>query len=170
MPAPLRGARPGFGCVCEYSPNKLGRPISGCPNLLGVMVLFITTKQCNIKVFAWVILSNHYHLLIHVRKKNDLVRFIKSFHGKSAIEFNRLDSRLGRKVWANYWDHGIRNAADFWKHFNYIHHNPIKHGYSSNMQDYQFSSYNEWITKKGVEWIESCFSSYPIADFTSTEL
>ena len=29
-----------------------------------------------------------------------------------------------------------------------------------------FAVYRQWITKKGKEWIDSCFETYPIIDFT----
>jgi putative transposase len=128
--------------------------------------LFVTAKKHGLKLIAWVVQDNHYHVLVHIKKKHDLVLFIKTLHGKSAIELNKLDGQLGRKIWVNYWDHGIRNDPDFWKHFNYIHYNPVKHGYVKNMEDYKFSSYHEWIKKKGREWTESCFRLYPIVDFT----
>jgi putative transposase len=80
-----------------------------------------------------------------------------------------MDNARGRKIFQNYWDHGIRDEADFWKHFNYIHHNPVKHSYTKGMSDYNFSSYNYWLKKKKQDWIDSCFEFYPIVDFSVNE-
>ncbi len=87
-------------------------------------------------------------------------------HGKVSYLVNKKENETGRKVFQNYWDRCIRDEADFWKHFNYIHHNPIKHGCVKNMEDYKFSSYGFWLNKKGKGWLDSCFRLYPIVDFT----
>jgi hypothetical protein len=34
------------------------------------------------------------------------------------------------------------------------------------MEEYEFSSYNYWIKKRGEEWIMSAFREHPIRDFT----
>ncbi|MFH1860715.1 MAG: transposase, partial [bacterium] len=55
---------------------------------------------------------------------------------------------------------------DMWMHFNYIHHNPVKHGYVRQMEDWQYSSFQYYLRKYGMKWIMSCFESYPIIDFS----
>ena len=72
----------------------------------------------------------------------------------------------GRKIWQNYWDYCVRLEKDFWKHFNYIHHNPVKHGYVQKMEEYEFSSHGDWIKKRGEDWMMSIFREHPIIDFT----
>jgi len=62
------------------------------------------TKKYLAGLSAWVIVDWHYHLLVKVRAKRDLTRFIKSFHGSSAIEINKHDGAPGRQVWYQYWD------------------------------------------------------------------
>ena len=61
-------------------------------------------QNFSIKLYAWVILDNHYHLLIRVTKKKTLHKFIRHLHGASALQLNQLDKRKGRRVWWNYWD------------------------------------------------------------------
>jgi len=126
-------------------------------------------KKFNVKIFAWVILENHYHLLIQLPKGKLLPDFIKIINGRSSFLINKTGSKRGRKIWYNYWDYCIRSKTDFWKHFNYIHSNPIKHSYVRNadqLEFYKFSSYNEWVRKNGREWLASCFALYPIIDFS----
>jgi len=129
-------------------------------------VLQKACKKFEVKIFAWVILDNHYHLLIKLKKGKNLSKFIGKLHRDSARLINILDGSPGRSIWWNYWDHCIRNEKDFWTHFNYIHHNPVKHSYVNEMKDWQFSSFNYYLRKYGEEWIASCFEKYPIIDFT----
>lgn len=119
--------------------------------------------SCNL--IAWVILNNHYHLLLKVKMGNQLPNLVRNIHTNSSRLLNKFENRQTRSIWWNYWDHSIRDDKDFWKHFNYIHHNPIKHDYTKKMEDYKFSSYNEWLKRNGQEWLYSSFELYPIIDF-----
>ncbi|MFH2136417.1 MAG: transposase [Patescibacteria group bacterium] len=104
--------------------------------------------------------------------KYQLVEFIRKIHKDSARYLNEQESQQGRKIWYQYFDHCIRDEADFWKHFNYIHQNPVKHGFCKNLAEvfnYPFSSARSWSKIKGEEWFDSCFEIYPIVDFIARE-
>ena len=127
--------------------------------------IYKVLKKFNCKIFAYVILENHYHLLLKTSRGTDLPKILNLIHGRVAYKLNKIDNTKGRKVFQNYWDYCIRNKNDFWKHFNYIHNNPIKHGHTNNMNDYKFSSYNPWLNKKGYNWLNELLTEYPITDF-----
>ena len=136
-------------------------------------------KRFDIKIFAWVLLPNHYHLLMHAARSNDLPKFISNINSNSARLLNKYNSKLSlgllknfeenkrklvlgqsSRVWWNYWDRCIRDEKDFIMHFNYIHHNPIKHGLVKNADElsgYGFSSYNSWLKREGEEFLTSIF-------------
>jgi len=118
------------------------------------------------KIYAWVILSNHSHLLFQFKGKQALGEFIGFINGGSSFELNSSENKKGRQIWWNYWDNCIRNEETFYKRFNYIHHNPVKHGYVKKCEDYEFSSYNYYLKKYGEDYMSSIFAQYPILDFT----
>jgi len=122
------------------------------------------TDKFNFPLLAYVILNNHYHLMAKVEKAITLPKFIKELNGASSLAINTAENVVGRKIWWNYFDHIIRDEADFFKHLNYIHQNPIKHGLSKNF-DFKFSSYNSWVKKKGLDYLNQSFEKYPIVDF-----
>ncbi|HCJ66899.1 MAG TPA: hypothetical protein DHV62_06120 [Elusimicrobia bacterium] len=128
-------------------------------------VLFEKIKLFSLALFAWVVLSNHYHLLLMLTNEFNLPKFVKHFHGKSSLLLNKLNRQTNRKIWVNYWDRCIRSEKDFYLRLNYIHHNPVKHGVSLTM-NYPYSSYKIYIERYGQEWIDDCFLQYPIRDFT----
>ena len=111
-------------------------------------------------------MDSHYHLLVKMKKGEEIAKFIKGINGKSATLLNKMDGVTKRSVWYNYWDSCIRGEEDFWLRFNYIHYNPVKHGCTLKMEEYEYSSYNTWLQKKGVEWMNDVLASYPIVDFT----
>ena len=62
--------------------------------------------QFNFELQAWAVFSNHYHCVLQHcgAQLYDLQDMIKRLHGQSAIEFNRMDNKPGRKVWFQFWD------------------------------------------------------------------
>jgi len=126
-------------------------------------------EKFNIPIYAWVTLSNHYHLLLKIIDKKTLSPLMQAINGASSFELNRIEGQRGRKVWYQYWDRCIRDEDDFFKHFNYIHHNPVKHGFIKTTQglgDYKFSSYCSWLKSHGEEFLINNFRDYPIVDFS----
>ena len=148
----------------------------------------------NYKIFAWVILDNHYHLLIKILDANKLSKFIQYINGSSSrwlrlresileqtdslpsvvnttnITEDGLSVRLsGREgIWNNYWDKCICDERSFWTHFNYIHNNPIKHGCIKDIENlyyYKFCSYNYYLKIKSRDWLDNIFTDYPVIDF-----
>ena len=59
--------------------------------------------------------------------------------------------RDGRKgVWQpKFWEHTLQDDEDFERHLNYIHYNPVKHGYVSSPRDWPWSSFHRYV-KAGV--------------------
>ena len=51
-----------------------------------------------------------------------------------------------RGVWQpRFWEHTIRDETDFENHMDYIHFNPVKHGYVGRPQDWPWSSFRRWV-------------------------
>jgi len=49
-------------------------------------------------------------------------------------------------IWQRrFWEHTIEDEDDFEAHFDYIHYNPIKHGYVELARDWQWSSFNRYV-------------------------
>ncbi len=64
-------------------------------------------------------------------------------------------------MWHNYWDRCIRSERDYWTRFNYIHYNPVKHGYVTRMGDYPFSSVRFYEQAMGLDWLSDVWRTYP---------
>jgi putative transposase len=46
-----------------------------------------------------------------------------------------------------YWEHVIRDDADLERHVDYIHLNPVKHGYVSRVSDWPYSSFHRYVAR-----------------------
>jgi putative transposase len=132
---------------------------------LWVEIIRELIEEFGITLRAWVVMSNHYHVLLKSRAGRDVGKFLGRLNGRTSYEFNLLDKTKGRQVWYNYWDTCIRSEADYWTRFNYIHNNPVKHRYVQHPADWEFSSYRHYLRTKGEEWLADCWQRYPVIDF-----
>ena len=121
-------------------------------------------SQFNISLIAWVVLPNHYHILFMPKSANEIARFMKLLNGSTSHKLNAQDNLQGRAVWYSYWDRCIRNENDFWTRFNYIHCNPIKHGYVDYPEDWEFSSYRFYVRNDENKWLNEKLNDFPILD------
>jgi putative transposase len=96
---------------------------------------------------AWVVLDNHYHLLMSSPETGAerLPRLLGDMHKFLAGRWNKADDALGRQVWYNYWDTCITDERSYYARLNYIHWNPVKHGLAARPEDYPFSSYHDYL-------------------------
>lgn len=126
-------------------------------------------KEKETRLYAWVLLNDHYHLLVHLNDGEALPLFMKILHGRTSFEINRLEGARGRTIWRQYWDRCIRDERDFYVRFNYLHHNPVKHHYTIRPEEYPHSSYQYHLNRYGPEWIQDLWEKYPIIDFAPEE-
>jgi putative transposase len=107
---------------------------------------------------AMVIIPDHVHLLIALppgdcaypaRLGYFKKEFTKSYLEAGGVEATttmgiKLAGRRG--VWQpRYWEHTIEDEQDFEHHFDYIHYNPVKHGYVQEVRAWPYSSFHRWV-------------------------
>ena len=78
-------------------------------------------------------------------KKEFTKRWLANGGEEQPISAGRTrDGRRG--VWQpKFWEHTIRDETDFDHHMNYIHFNPVKHGYVPRPVDWEWSSFHRWV-------------------------
>lgn len=77
-------------------------------------------------------------------------RLIKTFFSRSLPRVERVSaSRRGkgeRGIWQRrYWEHAIGDDDDFARHADYIHFNPVKHGYVEHPAAWPYSSFHRCV-------------------------
>lgn len=128
-------------------------------------LLFEQVVLYGIEVYAWVALTNHYHLLVHVPVFDALKIVFQRVHGQTAFEWNREENIRGRKVWYRYSDRVIRSERHYNTTLNYIHFNPVKHGLVDSPYDWAWSSVHWYLADRGREWLHDLWRDYPIKDY-----
>jgi len=114
---------------------------------------------------AWVVLPNHYHFLARVTQFSEIGPIFRKVHGSTARGWNLEDDSLGRQVWYRYTDRAIRSERHYYTTINYIHYNPVKHGYVNSPYEWVESSVHWYREHQGVEWFRDLWVEYPLKNY-----
>ncbi len=117
-----------------------------------------TKRKKAFHIDAWVVLPDHMHCIWTLRE-NDADysgrwREIKKSFTKALPNTEyRSASRLRNKergIWQRrFWEHTIRNDLDYQHHMDYLHFNPVKHGYVETVEQWEYSSFHH-LVEQGV--------------------
>jgi putative transposase len=118
-----------------------------------------------LSLYAWCILPNHYHAVVKTDKIRELRHALGQFHGRSSCRWNQEDGTRGRKVWHNCFERPIKSERHFWATLNYVHHNPVHHGYVRQWQDWPWSSAGQFVREVGRNRVLELWLKYPILDY-----
>lgn len=87
--------------------------------------------------------------------KREFTRRWLSSGGNESFRSLGQSRQRRRGVWQpRFWEHAIEDEDDFSNHFDYIHFNPVRHGYVERVRDWPWSSFHRWV-RVGVyppEW------------------
>jgi len=74
--------------------------------------------------------------------------------GLPTVEISKSKTNKREKgIWQRrFWEHYIRDENDWRNHMDYIHFNPVKHGYVDCPKDWPHSSFQQAVDKG---WYES---------------
>ena len=62
---------------------------------------------------------------------------------------NSRKRKKERGIWQRrFWEHLIKDEEDYKNHLDYIHYNPVKHGYVRRAIDWRYSSFHLWLKRE----------------------
>jgi putative transposase len=105
---------------------------------------------------AIVVLPEHLHAIwtlppgdadFSVRWSLIKARFSRAVEPGERRSVSRL-RRRERGVWQRrYYEHVIRDETDFARHVDYVHWNPVKHGWAARAADWPHSSFHRFVRR-----------------------
>jgi len=114
-----------------------------------------TVKQRHpFKIDAMVVMPDHLHAIFTLPvDDNDYATrwmLIKAGFSRQIVTGEHVNpsrtSKRERGIWQRrYWEHLIRDDNDYEAHVNYIHYNPVKHGYVQQAAKWPYSSIHRYI-------------------------
>lgn len=109
---------------------------------------------------AWVLLPDHFHTIWRLPENDDnfasrwaIIKRAVSYRCNSLSgnwrSTNDSHSKRGEnRIWQRrFWEHLIRDGKDFQLHIDYIHLNPVKHGYVKKVKDWPYSTFHNFVSK-----------------------
>ena len=96
-------------------------------------------KKYKFKLKHYAIMSNHIHLLIEPRHKDDLPKIMQWLLGCFASRFNRLFGLKGHVWWDRYRSNIVKGPRKLQDTFRYISENPVKAGLADTADAYGYS-------------------------------
>jgi putative transposase len=117
------------------------------------------------ETFAWCVLPNHYHALVGAPDILALLRELGRFHGRTSHAWNGEEDSRGRKVFFRAVERAMRSDRHFWATLNYVHHNPVRHGYVARWTDWPWSSAAEYLARTDPAEAKRIWREYPLGDY-----
>jgi REP-associated tyrosine transposase len=124
--------------------------------------LISVKREKRFRMEAWVVLPEHLHMIWTLPPSD------ADYSGRWRLIKARFSRRLANTeiglsrnakgeydLWQRrFWEHTLRDEADFARHVNYVHFNPVKHGLVERVCDWPHSSFHRYVRRGiyGFEW------------------
>jgi len=125
-----------------------------------------------VDTYAWVLMPNHFHLLVRIKNEEDVRDYFSNQTGYESLSglkikpLHQYFSNLFNAYTKAYNKHFHRHGALFERPFKrklidnqsylknalvYIHNNPVHHGFTDKPSDYSWSSYLSCVSIKSTK-------------------
>ena len=111
-------------------------------------ILISLKKEMGYKIYAYCFMSNHVHILLEEKSTGDISQIMKRLLTKYARWYNIKYKRSGALIANRYKSKPVEVDEYFLGLIRYIHQNPKKAGIVTEINEYEWSSYNEYINEE----------------------
>jgi putative transposase len=117
-----------------------------------------TRAERSFHIDGWVVLPDHIHCVLTLptgdndfsnRIKAIKIRFVRTVEPserRSSVRVHEANVGFGNAIVS---EHAIRDQDDYARHIDYVHYNPVKHGYVAAVAHWPYSTFHRWV-KAGV--------------------
>jgi putative transposase len=110
---------------------------------------------------GWVLLPDHLHCIWTLPNddsdysmrwsliKHHVSYAVRDFYTDGAMTRSRQKHRDAAIWQRRFWEHTIRSDIDMERHMDYIHFNPVRHGYARSAGEWPYSTFRRYV-KDGV--------------------
>ncbi len=124
------------------------------------------SERFDVDIFVYVLMGNHYHLLLRTNKAN-LSKSMQWLGTAYTTRFNVRHSRNGHLFQGRYKSIIVENDSYLLQLSYYIHRNPLRAGSVKRLIDYRWSSYPAYAyNRRQPEWLNTALilSQFNAAD------
>ena len=122
------------------------------------------------RIDAWVVLPEHLHAIwtLPVGDDDYSIRWGR-LKGLFTHRLVKAGIKLCKKpkggyaLWQDrFWEHTIRDDTDYAQHVDYIHYNPVKHGWVRRVRDWPYSTFHRYVEEGiySIDWADGGVKSH----------
>jgi putative transposase len=110
-----------------------------------------TKRRMPFHIDAWVVLPEHMHCIWTLPAGDadyaGRMKLLKTLFSKNIPKTENISAVRAAKgergIWQRrFWEHTIRDDADYVAHMDYLHFNPVKHGWANTVADWPHSTFH----------------------------
>lgn len=102
----------------------------------------------NTTILGYVVMENHFHMLVHTRSILDISRAMSRVDTRFAKYYNKSKERRGYVFEGRFKVQPIVDRNHLYNCLTYIHKNPVKAKMVTHESEYPYSSYWEYLDEK----------------------
>ena len=102
--------------------------------------LFEYSAKYDVDILAWVLMTNHVHLLCTSQLDGGISKMMQSIGRKYVRYYNKVNERTGTLWEGRFKSTAVETERYFIEVHKYIEFNPVKAGIVSKPEDYKWSS------------------------------
>lgn len=136
-----------FFVTCNVA--KSVKPLSAAERDLLLIIIGETRQRLHFRLFAYVVMPSHWHALILPAQGQTISAVMHAIKRNSALQINSHRGKTGSLWQARFFDRFLRRVADFHEAVTYIHTNPVRDSFTSELVSWPWSSYGNFVGARG---------------------
>jgi len=123
-------------------------------------------SSLDVAVIAYCLMPNHYHFLLCQNGQQPAGRLLQRVFNSYTKAFNKRYGRTGTLLEGPYKAIHIDQESYLLHLCRYIHANPVRHGLVSDLAQWPYSNYLEWISARNGKLVDRAFARehFPVAE------
>lgn len=128
--------------------------------------LFTIKQSIPFDLYAYCLMSNHAHFVVKEKEIGDISKIMHRLLTKYARWFNIKYDRTGALLEGRYKSKPVDNDEYFLHLIRYVHQNPKKAGLVTELADYKWSSYGDYLNENNTSVNKDfVFEMLPYSEF-----
>lgn len=106
----------------------------------------------NLLIYAYCLMDNHIHMILR-DDENEVSAIMQGIATSYAMYINKKYERVGHVFQGRFKSEAIENERYLMAAIRYVHNNPVKAGITEHPEQYEWSSYRDYIAQGGRDAI-----------------
>ncbi|MCL2144865.1 MAG: transposase, partial [Endomicrobia bacterium] len=116
-----------------------------------------------VAILGFCVMSNHAHLLLSAENISIAAKYMKLVNVEYARYYNTINQRVGYVFRDRFKSEVIQDKKYLLNCLVYIHNNPVEAKIVDRAQDYNYSSYTNYLTGRGIVDFKEAKELYDIS-------